>query len=81
MAATITVRRVWRRPIFRGRGGAEYAAVNAWAVYVHGLRIPGIYVVETPHGRSIIRDGVMTQPWHAGIAPGDMARRYYPAPA
>lgn len=78
MSALIKVRRSRRRPIFTGGTDRRYTGEPAWSVWVAGLRIPGMYVVDGGPGLTLIRDGRMVTCWHSGIAPGDLARRYYP---
>ena len=76
-APTIRVHATPRRPYFPDPPGRTFRVERAWSVWVDGLRVAGMYVVDTRHGRTLLQSGSMLTCWHAGMRPGDLARRYY----
>ena len=89
MAATARVRRIWNHPAHAGTRPAVYppgrevpgAPIRrAWAILRDGIRLPYL-VVDCQPGLTIIDDHTpykLRTTWHAGIGPGDLARRYLP---
>lgn len=75
----IRVRPAVERPYAPDLAASHQTRIRrAWSVWMAGLRLPGWYVVDTPTGLTIIRDGAMVTNWHAGIGPGDLARLVVP---
>ncbi len=55
----------------------DYPVKRTWQVYADG-EPTGLYVVDSLYRTVVDAQGVMQTSWHAGIAPGNLARLIAP---